>query len=111
MYIIYVYLCIYTRIYPLLGPPGGAAARGEERGLLLPVERLHAVLRPARAAHRAHLHLPGADEPALQDPGPGPLTPQTHTHRDLTSSELQAEGFKGTVTLLFFCSHSGGLFL
>lgn len=58
----------------LSGPPGGAGARRALRGLLLAVERLHAVLRPPRPPHRPHLHLPGADEPPVQEPRPGPLT-------------------------------------
>ncbi|CAN7950670.1 unnamed protein product, partial [Ixodes pacificus] len=44
---------------------GRAHQGGAQRGVLQPVEGLHAVLRPARSPHCAHLHLPGADEHVL----------------------------------------------
>jgi len=46
--------------------PGRGYQGDEERGRVLAVEGLHAVLRPTRAAHRPHLHLPRADEQVLQ---------------------------------------------
>ncbi|CAM9099216.1 unnamed protein product, partial [Lampetra planeri] len=52
---------------------GGAGACGGEGGLLLAVEGFHPVLRPPWSSHRSHLHLPGADEPSVQELRPGPL--------------------------------------
>ena len=43
----------------------------QERGLLQPVEGLHPLLLQAGSPHCVNLHLPGADEQAVQGPRPG----------------------------------------